>query len=191
MRNAFTSLGDRDLVDGIRIGEATAENEFVRRYGNRLRAAMFSRTRNQEDAEDLAQDTLLAVLQALRRGAIASNERLAAFVHGTARNIANNYFRARERRPPEVPISEDVPAGPVEPQAEGEERLALALNALSRQRVLDHEILRMSLVEGLTPSEIARELRMRPDLVRSHKSRATHRLFTKLGRLPPPAHSLR
>jgi RNA polymerase sigma factor (sigma-70 family) len=191
MRNVLTSLGDRDLVERIQRGETTAESEFVHRYGSRLRAAMFARTRNHEDAEDLAQDTLLAVLQALRRGAIASNDLLAAFVHGTARNIANNFFRARERRPPEVPLSEDMPARPIRSQLEGDERLALALDALARQRVLDREILLMSLLEGLTPLEIGRALRMRPEQVRSHKCRATHRLVTEIGGMPPHVRPMR
>ena len=127
MRNELTSLGGRELVERIRFGETTAENEFVRRYSNPLRAMMFARTRNHDDAEDLVQDTLLAVLQALRRGALVSSERLDAFVHGTARNVANNYLRALQRHPPEVPLSEDVPAGPVEPEWESAERLALVI----------------------------------------------------------------
>jgi RNA polymerase sigma factor (sigma-70 family) len=181
MRDARPSLGDRELVDRIRIGDAAAETEFARRYLCSVRAMMLARTRNYEDAEDLAQDTLVAVLQALRRGAMASSERLAAFVHGTARNVANNYVRVRERRPTEVPLSEDVPATPATPLLESEERLALALHLLARQGKLDREILRMSLVDGLTPVQIGRALHMRPELVRTHKYRAAHRLVADLG----------
>jgi len=191
MRNEPTSLGDRDLVERIRFGETTAENEFVRRYANALRAMMFARTRNHDDAEDLVQDALLAVLQALRRGALASSERLAAFVHGTARNVANNYLRARERHPLEVPLSENLPASPVEPEWESQERLALALAVLARRPGLDGEILRLSLVDGLTPSQIGRALHMRPDWVRTHKSRAAHRLVAEIGAEARPGHPMR
>jgi RNA polymerase sigma-70 factor, ECF subfamily len=189
MRSAPTSLRDRELVERIRRGETTAEGEFVRRYGDPIRDSMLARTRNHEDAEDLAQDTLLAVLQALRRGTIASNEQLAAFVRGTARNIRNNHFRAHERRALEVPLPEDVPAGPVVSELETAERLALALDAIARQGVLNREILRMSLVEGLTPVEIGRALHVRPDLVRARKFRATHRLIAELGVVSPPSRS--
>jgi len=191
MRNELSPLGDRDLVESIRFGETTAENEFVRRYVNPLRSMMLARTRNHEDAEDLAQDALLAVLQALRRGALASSERLEAFVHGTARNVANNYFRARGRHPLEVPLSEDVPAAPVESEWESQERLGLALTVLARHRGLDGAILRMSLVNGLTPLEIGRALHMRPDLVRTHKSRAAHRLVAEIGAASRPGHPMR
>ena len=191
MRNELTSLGGRELVERIRFGETTAENEFVRRYSNPLRAMMFARTRNHDDAEDLVQDTLLAVLQALRRGALVSSERLEAFVHGTARNVANNYLRALQRHPLEVPLSEDVPAGPVEPEWESAERLALALSVLAQRPGLDGEILRLSLVDGLTPSEIGRVLHMRPDLVRTHKSRAAHRLVAEIGAASRPGHLMR
>lgn len=184
MRGAPTSsIGDRDLVEAVRHGETWAEDEFVVRYRNPLRALMLARTRSPEDAEDLVQDALLAVLRSLRQGHIASHERLAAFVQGTARNIANNYFRARDRMPPQVPLSEDLPAEPVESRLESEERMALALTALAPLRDLDRAILRMSLVDGLTPREIGRELHMRPALVRTQKSRAAHRLFAGIGAL--------
>jgi len=159
-----------------------AESEFVRRHGNGLRAMMCARTRTHEDAEDLVQETFLAVLLALRRGALASPDRLGAFVRGTARNVANSHLRARERRPPEVPLSENLPAAPEVSQLEVEERLALALGLLARQSGLDGQILRMSLVDGLTPLEIGRALHMRPEVVRSHKSRATHRVAADLDR---------
>ena len=191
MRNALTSLGDRDLVERIRFGETTAEDEFVRRYFNPLRAMMLAKTRHHEDAEDLVQDALLAVLQALRRGGLASSERLEAFVHGTARNVANNYFRTRERQPLEVPLSGDVPAGPVESQWESEERLAIALTVLVRKPGLDSEILRMSLVNGLTPLEIGRQLHLRPNLVRTRKSRAAHRLVAEIGAASRPGRPMR
>jgi len=142
---------------------------------------ILAKTRNHEDAEDLVQDALLAVLQSLRHGHIASHESLGAFVHGTARNVVNNHFRARDRRPPEVPLSEDLPAERVESRLESEERMALALTALAPLRDLDRTILRMSLVKGLTPFEIGRVLHMRPELVRTHKSRAAHRLVAEIG----------
>ena len=191
MRNELTSLGDRELVERIRLGETTAEDEFVRRYLNALRAMMIARTRNREDAEDLVQDALLAVLQALRRGALASSDRLDGFVHGTARNVANSYFRALERQPLEVPLSEDFPAGPVKPEWESQERLALALTVLAHKPGLDGEILRMSLVNGLTPLEIGQALHMRPDLVRTHKSRAAHRLVAAIGAAARPSRPMR
>jgi len=191
MRNERTSLGDRDLAERIRFGETTAENEFVLHYASPVRAMMFARTRHHDDAEDLVQDTLLAVLQALRRGALTSGERLEAFVHGTARNVANNYLRARARRPLEVPLSEDIPALPVEPEWEKEDRLELALAVLARRPGLDGEILRLSLVDGLTPSQIGRALHLRPDLVRTHKSRAAHRLVAEVVAEARPRHPMR
>lgn len=183
MRDARASLGDRDLVDRIRCGEATAEDEFARRYADRLRAMMFARTRNHEDAEDLAQDSLLAVLEALRRGDLASSERLDAFVRGTARNVANNHLRALARTPLEVPLTEDVPAGSVTSDLEAEERLALALDLVARHGGLDGEILRSSLVNGLTPVEIGKTLHMSSALVRTRKSRAARRLGAEIGAL--------
>jgi RNA polymerase sigma factor (sigma-70 family) len=191
MRNEHPSLEDRELVEGIRCGQTGAENEFVRRYTNPVRAMMVARTRHHDDAEDLVQDTLLAVLRALRRGVLASNERLEAFVHGTARNVANNYLRARAHRPFEVPLSEDIPARPIEPEWESAERLRLALAALARKPGLDGEILRLSLVDGLRPSEIGRSLHLAPELVRSRKSRAAHWLVAEIAAAARSGHTMK
>jgi RNA polymerase sigma factor (sigma-70 family) len=180
MSDARMSRDGSGLVERIRRGEPAAEEQFARMFGGPLRAMMLSRTKHHEDAEDLAQDTLVALLRALRRGTVASEERLSAFVHGTARNIANNHFRARDRRPCELPLNDDLPANPVGSALETEDRLALALEALVRQSASDRRILELSLVEHLRPLEIAQVLHVRPELVRAHKSRAAHRWLDAL-----------
>jgi len=51
-----------------------------------------------EDAEDLVQEVLIIVLEALRDGRIRETDRLASFVLGTCRNVVQNDRRTRSRR---------------------------------------------------------------------------------------------
>ncbi len=71
---------------------------------------------------------------------------------------------------------EDPPDGPAEPRAglEGldDERRSLVRQALKRLDRLDRRILLLTLVEGMTPREIAPLTGLEPDAVRSRKSRA-------------------
>ena len=56
---------------------------------------MRAKTRDAELSRDLTQDAVIEVLKALRRGQLRELGRLIAFVHGVARNVANNYMRTR------------------------------------------------------------------------------------------------
>jgi DNA-directed RNA polymerase specialized sigma24 family protein len=94
----------RRLVERIAAGEPAAEAELAERFDRRVRAMMAVRTRDRDAAQDLAQETLIAVLGALRQGQLREAERLPAFVHGTARNVLNNYFRRRQQQPLAVRI---------------------------------------------------------------------------------------
>src|SRR5215468_11211998 len=87
-----------DLVPRIQAGDPLAEEEFVKRYRRGLLVIAGVRTRDREAARDLTQEILIAVLKALREGQLREAEKLSAFVHGTARNIINNYLRVKTRR---------------------------------------------------------------------------------------------
>jgi RNA polymerase sigma-70 factor (ECF subfamily) len=169
-----------ELVSRIRRGDPSAEDVFARRYGTRMRVMALARTRDPSAAEDLAQDAMINCLQALRRGQLEFPERLAAFVHGTMRNVLNHYFRGRDREPDEVPLSDQVVQASILDQVERDERLALVSEILERLGTTDAAILRMSLIEGLGPSEIAGLLQLSPDVVRARKSRSIKKAIDML-----------
>jgi RNA polymerase sigma-70 factor (ECF subfamily) len=154
-----------------------AEEEFVRLYRGRVVTMMRARMRHETIADDLAQDALLESLKSLRRGAIAEPEKLGAFVRGTALNVLNSYLRSRGRRPTEVEITEQIPdLRSPEEAARKLEALGVACRALRRLSREDREVIRMSVVEGLSASEIAAALGSNADLIRVRKCRALKRL---------------
>jgi len=172
-----------DLVLRVAQGDAAAEAQIIEHFAPRVRVMMIARLRDPDLARDLAQDALIALVQALRRGQLRETDRLAAFVHGLARNVFNNYIRTRSRRGIEEPIDDDV-AG-VEPADTGEERERMALleRGLSEVSPSDREILQMTLVDGLKPGQIADRLGLTAEVVRARKSRAQKRVMSAIDRL--------
>ncbi len=143
---------------------------------------MMARIRDGGLARDLAQDGLIALLQALRQGQLRDHERLPAFAHGIARNIVNNFFRNRQREPQSQPLVEEMAAFSASDEEE-QERLALVRKGLTDLSPSDREILKMTLVDGLKPGEIAEKLGLTAEVVRARKSRAQKRIVAAIERL--------
>ena len=174
------------LADRIRNGEPSAEEELVHLFRDRIGLLVRMRTHDADVARDLTQDILLAVVLALRDGHLRERERLAAFVYGTARNLVNNYLRARNRAPTEDPIDERCCLTAVRDPIEDIDRSALVRRALASLDTTDRQILLLTLVEGLKPGEIACRLRLSPEVVRAHKSRALKKLVDRVEKLSRP-----
>jgi RNA polymerase sigma-70 factor, ECF subfamily len=167
------------LVSRVAAGDSQAETEIVVHFAPRVRAMAVVRTRDRDLAGDLTQETLLAVLQAMRKGQVRDRDRIEGFVAGVARNVINNYKRRRLRHP-ESPLDEDTPAFAVDDDHDGPERRRLMAAALAELSPPDRQVLLLTLVEGLKPGEIARQIGVSPDVARTRKSRALKRILEVL-----------
>ena len=101
----------RDLASQDR--RAAAEAALCAHFLPILRLYGRRHLRDAGAAEDLAQETLAAVLVGLRDGRLAHDERLGGFVLGVARNKAHEARRARarsQRVPPAAPEETAEPA---------------------------------------------------------------------------------
>ncbi len=171
------------LAHRIRAGDRAAEEEFVGWFSQRIFVMALVRTRDAEAARDLRQDALIALLDALRKGHLREADKLAAFVYGTARNVINNHLRARAQAPARESIDPDTLVATASDGFEAAERLALVREAIARLEPNDRTILRMTLTEGLTPSEIGTRLSFTSELVRQRKSRAIKKVIEAVKRL--------
>jgi len=170
------------LVARCESGHADAESALVQHFLPRVRAMMLARTRDVEIARDLTQDTLVAVLQAIRRGQVREPGRVAAFVHGVARNVANNHtrgVRAQAESPLDALRSEPF----AEDDHETRERQTLLARGLDAIAESDRQILLFTLVEGMKPGEIAQRLGLTAEVVRTRKSRAQKRVVAAVAGL--------
>ena len=172
------------LAERLRAGDEQAEREFVELFAGRLHLMISARIHDRETARDLAQEALVAALSSLRKGGLREAAKLAAFVHGVGRNVANNYVRRRQSGPVEVPLEPDaVVASPWGEDEEDRERRALALRALRGLSASDRDVLTLTLVDGLKPGDIARRLGETAETVRTRKSRALKRVIAEIERL--------
>jgi len=134
------------------------------------------RTRDREVSRELVQDVLMAVILALRKGKLQDPDKLAAFVHGTARNLINNRLRNQSQQPPMEPLPDDLAQAGLARQLDDRERVRLLHQALERLMPEDRRILQMTLVEGRKPGEIAATLGLTSEVVRTRKLRAVKKV---------------
>jgi RNA polymerase sigma-70 factor (ECF subfamily) len=186
------STGDADrwpsLVRRIERGDGSAETELAREFRQRVLTAASVRLNGSDAAEDIAQETLAAVLQALRAGALREPEKLPGFVLGIARNLINNHCRLEARRRGVVADVDELPERAAPADAEGgaafdEERRALVRQALAHLKPVDRRIVMLTLVEGMSPREIAPVVGLEPDLVRTRKTRAVRAIGRAIEKL--------
>ena len=162
---------------------STAEEQLADRFFGLAFHLALVRTREWETARDLAQDTMLAVVRALREGRLLDAENLAGYVCGTARNLIRSYWRVRTRRPDGDALPEDLAGGDFEAEVEQSERLNLLHRAIARLPAPDREVMLLTLDDGLKSAEISRHLGLSPEVLRQRKSRALKRVREMLG--PP------
>jgi RNA polymerase sigma factor (sigma-70 family) len=172
-----TSAGElRGLAERIRQGDSSAETELVHEFTHRIFVMGVVRTHDREAARELVQDVLMAVIGALRKGQLQDADKLAAFVHGTARNLINNQLRSASQRPPMEPLPEDLAQACRAEQLEDAERMRLVRQAMEGFGQEDRKILLMTLVEGHKPGEIAAALGLTSEVVRTRKTRAVKKV---------------
>jgi RNA polymerase sigma factor (sigma-70 family) len=174
---------DGELAARIQSGDPVAEELLVNQYRRSILLIATVRTRDREAAHDLSQEILMAVLQALRAGQLREAEKLSAFIHGTARNLINNFLRTRSRR---AECSLDVAGEPARDSVEEQEfqeRRRLVRQELESCNILDQKILLYSMVDGHSLAEVAERVGITHDAVRARKSRVVKRVMKKFAGL--------
>lgn len=86
------------LVDRIRAGDRTAEQELFDRYSRGLLLLLTAKTRDRELAKDLRQDTFVIAIEKLRGDGLDEPDKLAAYLSGIARNLVIGDLRKKMRR---------------------------------------------------------------------------------------------
>lgn len=152
-----------------------AEAELCRRLGPRIRLYGLRHLRDASAADDLVQEVLLLTLERLRAGRVREPDRLASFVLGASRLVVRGQRRGRTRRqalldryPGAFPQAAELDTLRLD-----EERLRLCLERLAER---ERSVLVLSFYAERPSAEIARELRLSPDNVRTVRHRAFARL---------------
>ena len=95
----IVELNDSELVLQIGAGnDPEAEAELFRRMAPRIRLYGLRHLRDEQAAQDLAQQVLITTLEALRAGRLREPEKLASFVLGTCRMTELDLRRGAQRK---------------------------------------------------------------------------------------------
>lgn len=165
------------------------ESQLGERFFERVRMFAWHRLRERSAAEDVAQETLRRVIEALRGGHVADLGALSGFVFSVALNVCRQRHRsagreakALDRMGAGAPRDEEpggAEATPLDRLVTEERRLEVrkALESLDQE---DRELLRQFFDEGLGAGEVAQRQGLTANAVRVRKHRALNRLAARL-----------
>ena len=170
---------DADLAQAIAEGHREAEAEMCRRMGPRIRLYGLRHLRSASAADDLVQQVLLKMLQALRAGRLRAPDKLAPFVLGTCRMTVLDLRRSVRRQ--ERLLAEFggdlVPDQPAIPDLDGGKLARCVQNLKERERT----VVVLTFYDEQTAAQTAGFLGISEANVRVIRHRAIQQLRTCMG----------
>ena len=161
------------------------ESDLAARFWDRIRLFAARRVNDAAMAEDIAQETLRRVFEALRAGRVQNVEALAGFVFQTAKHVCLHAHRsagreARAMRRLHDPSNAEAVSTDALARLVAEERQARVRAALETLSPDDRALLRSVYFDQLDMGELAARLGLAPGAVRVRKHRALQRLAAAL-----------
>ncbi len=189
-------ISDEELMMSFMTGSEDAFDDLVGRYGGRITNFIHRQVSHFATAEELAQDTFLAVYR--KKHTFKAGHRFSSWLYKIAINVCRMHFRKMKGAPPTVSIEESQEEGAVGlgrvlvdegedareslSRKDAEEKLQEAMMGLpAKQR----QVFALSFYEGLSYEEIGRLLGCSPGTVASRKHTAVKRLGSRLRKLAP------
>ena len=173
----------RSLTGRIKLRVTDEDYAFSALYqqlADRVTRYIAVRVGTTQVAEDLAAQTFLKVLEAMRRGKGGRN--MQAWVFGIARHVVADHYRHQRRTIPLEAIQDAAMAGSTLAEITDQqlklERVAAALQALAPDRA---EALALRIFGGLSTVEAAETMGKSPQAVKMLVYRAVQDLQERLG----------
>ena len=175
----YVGLNDADLAPRIAEGDGEAEAELCRRMGPRIRLYGLRHLRSPSGADDLVQQVLLKVLEALRSARLREPDKIAHFVLGTCRMTVLDLRRRSDRQEELLAIfgGDLVPDPPPMPRLD-DRQLALCVQALKER---ERSVVVMTFYDEQTAAETAGVLGTSEANVRVIRHRAIQQLRACMG----------
>jgi RNA polymerase sigma-70 factor (ECF subfamily) len=188
---------DRDggLIEALRLGEPGATEQLIATYGDRAYSLAIRITGNRQDAEEVVQDALWAVVRKI--DTFRGDAAFGSWLYRIVANAAYQKLRGRRSRRTDLSLDEVLPAfdeqgrhvAPMadwsprvdDPAVQAELRSALA-SAINELPAAYRTVLVLHDVEGRSNLEIAEALGLSLPLVKTRVHRARLFLRKRLGR---------
>jgi RNA polymerase sigma-70 factor, ECF subfamily len=166
------------LVEGVRSGRAAALDDLIRRVHARVRLWATRFTDDEDAADDIAQEVLIALERRVQH--FDGRSKFSTWLFTVTRNVALTQRRRASRRAEilERRIVDDVTTPDADPDARRLAELALQyFDALPGKQRL---IFDLCDIKGSTPADVARELGMEQSTVRAHLFKARRAIRSRL-----------
>jgi RNA polymerase sigma-70 factor (ECF subfamily) len=167
-------LSDADLALRVGQGDSEAEAEVCRRMAPRIQLYGLRHLRSRHAADDLVQQVLIAILEALRGGRLRDPDKLRHFVLGTCRLTVSGQRRSANRQEQLLAafgsnLLLDQPSAP----ALGDAQLARCVQALKER---ERSVVVLTFYDDQTAAETAAFLGISEANVRVIRHRAIRQL---------------
>ena len=186
---------DRLLVDRFKGGDASAFDEMVSRYWDRIFSMVNQLLRNPQDAEEVTQDAFIRAHRGLAN--FRGDSAFSTWLYQIATNLARNRYWYWWRRKRDKSVSFDAPMGPDNDTTLAEiipaevetpdditvsrEFVARIGKGMERLGTKHREILVLRNIKNMSYEEIALVLGISVGTVKSRIARARESLRSKLG----------
>jgi RNA polymerase sigma-70 factor (ECF subfamily) len=172
-------VNDADLAPRIAAGDREAEAELCRRMAPRIRLYGLRHLRSPAAADDLVQQVLMKVLEALRTARLRESDKLAHFVLSTCRMTVLDLRRSSRRQEELLAIfgGHLVPEPPPMPSVD-DRQLARCVQALGER---ERSVVVMTFYDDQTGAETASFLGISEANVRVIRHRALRELRVCMG----------
>jgi RNA polymerase sigma-70 factor, ECF subfamily len=179
-RGAAESVTDEQLVARIGGGDQAAVAVLHERFAARVYFIALREMRSPADAEDVRNETLTRVLDAIRNRRLTTPAALPGFVVSTARNVMREFSRQVRRAEPI--LDRDFVSNSTPFPLEHEARQAVEM-VIRRLKPRERTFLRLFYYDELPKEEISRQLGVPEERLRLIKSRALKSFRAMYGRL--------
>lgn len=169
---------ERALVDRARAGEVEAQGAIFDHYWPRIVRYAFAHCGNLQDAEDLASEVFLRMVEAIERFQWRDNVPFTAWLFRIARNQIVSHYRRRGETVPWPDEGGNEPAAPEDPQQLVEHHLALdeVYEAAQRLPALQQEVIRLRFGADLSLADTARILDKKENNIKQLQHKAIARM---------------
>ncbi len=191
MSLSSTETDDSEAIRRVLSGESQAYGVIIQKYQQRIFAAVLLMVGNREDAEDIAQESL--VLGYRNLSSFEGRSSLYTWLHRIAMNLSISH-RRKYRREKSIPkttleIAEDQMVGreePVEQTIDRRDEQQMVRTAILRLDEQQKAVLILRDVQGMDYAEIAEALEIPIGTVRSRLHRARLELKSVIELLRSP-----
>jgi RNA polymerase sigma factor (sigma-70 family) len=173
---------DADYLRKLKAHEPATEAHFASYFKSRLDMKLRHRGFAPSTVEDIRQDTLLRVIDAVQRGQVQHPERFGAFVASVCDNVIRETYRITSRSQHLDVEAMDLPDGRtnLETQVLRKERRQVVAEMVEELPVKKRDILRALLYEHLEREELCARFGVNSDYLRVLLFRAKEEFATRL-----------